>query len=149
KRGLPQGYLVAQLVAPQWSEEQASELVWPIERNTRAEAEFTTEAFINAVVADVKEKRQINEERVFALGWSSGGLPLYAAAAATDSPLRGVFIAMSMFKQQQMPPLEQAKGKAFYILHSPQDFIPMRWPEAARDQLAAAGAHTALETYEG
>jgi predicted esterase len=149
KRGLPQGYLVGQLVAPQWSEEQAKELVWPIERNARPEAQFTTEAFIKAAVEDVKGRRQINEKRVFALGWSSGGLPVYAAAAAADSPLRGAVVAMSVFKPEQMPPLEQAKGKAFYILHSPQDFIPMRWPEAARDQLAAAGAKTRLETYEG
>jgi predicted esterase len=56
---------------------------------------------------------------------------------------------MSVFKPEQLPRLENGKGKAFYILHSPQDFIKMSFPESARDQLAAAGAKTKLATYEG
>ncbi len=56
---------------------------------------------------------------------------------------------MSVFKPQTLPPIENASGLAFYILHSPQDFIRMEYAEAARDQLRAAGAKTKLTTYEG
>ena len=56
---------------------------------------------------------------------------------------------MSVFKPQTLPPIENANGLAFYILHSPQDFIPIKYAEAARDQLRAAGATTKLATYEG
>ena len=56
---------------------------------------------------------------------------------------------MSVFKPQQLSGLERARGRKYYILPSPQDFIAMRFPEAARDQLAAHGATTTLVTYEG
>ena len=35
------------------------------------------------------------------------------------------------------------------ILHFPQDFIKMCFPEAARDRLSEHGARVTLETYEG
>ena len=56
---------------------------------------------------------------------------------------------MSVFKPDQLPDLKRAKDKLYYILHSPEDKIPIRFAEAARDQLAEAGAKTKLQTYEG
>ncbi len=146
----PDGYLVAQLVAPQWSPGQFEQVVWPTAGLPFDGMEFTTEAFVAAVVKDVAARYQLDEQRIFALGWSSGGPPVYAAALAPDSPLRGALVAMSVFKPDQLATLESgAKGKAFYILHSPEDFIAMRFPESARDRLSAAGARTHLETYDG
>ena len=54
-----------------------------------------------------------------------------------------------MFKPQTLPPVENLDDRSFYILHSPQDFIPIAHAEAARDQLRAAGATTKLTTYQG
>jgi predicted esterase len=56
---------------------------------------------------------------------------------------------MSVFKSKQLRPLAGAKGHRYYILHSPQDFIPMRMAEQARDILRQAGAQTKLATYTG
>jgi len=147
-KGLPPGYIVAQAVAPKWSDAE-NRVVWPIAKLPDAKAKFTSEEFVEAIIADVKSKNAVNEKCVFTLGWSSGGPPCYSSALKEGSPVRGSFVAMSVFKPEQLPRLENGKGKAFYILHSPQDFIKMSFPESARDQLAAAGAKTKLATYEG
>jgi predicted esterase len=145
---LPDEYLVAQVIAPRWRDDE-DRVVWPTALLPDPAAAFTTESFVAAVVRDVSARRRIDARRVFALGWSSGGPPCYASSLAEDSPVRGAFVAMSVFKPELLPPLERAKGRAYYILHSPQDFIAMRFPEAARDALRAAGAKVELATYAG
>jgi predicted esterase len=143
------GYIVAQAVAPQWSKSE-DRIVWPTAKTTDAKAQFTTEEFIEAIIADVKSKAKIDDRYVFTLGWSSGGPPSYAEALKKDSPVTGAFVAMSVFKPDQLPPLENGKGKPFYILQSPEDkVVPPRFANAARDQLAAKGAKTTLANYPG
>jgi predicted esterase len=145
----PEGFIVAQLIAPSWGSGQFDTVVWPTAKLRWEGARFTTEEFIGAVVRDVSARYQVNARQVYALGWSSGGPPVYAALCAEGSPLAGAMVAMSVFKPESMPVLKGAAGKRVYVLHSATDFIQMRFPEAARDQLAAAGATTKLETYEG
>ena len=149
RKATPDGYLVAELVAPQWSPEQAEQVVWPTVGLPSQQAGFTTEQFIEAVIDDVATHYRLDTRYVFSLSWSSGGPAAYAASLADDSRITGSLVAMSVFKPDLLPDLHSAKGRRYYILHSPQDFIPMRFAEAARDQLAAAGATTTLVTYEG
>ncbi len=146
---VPDGYLVAQLVAPKWSPKQAQAIVWPTKKNPWPQAKFATERFVDAVIDDISKRYRIDPRYVFTLSWSSGGPAAYAASLDQDTRVRGSLVAMSVFKAAQLPTLERAAGRKYYILHSPQDFIPMRFPEAARDQLAAHGATTKLVTYEG
>jgi len=63
--------------------------------------------------------------------------------------INGGLIAMSVYKPDQLPPRDNAQGKQLYVLHSPQDFIKMRFPNLAIEQFSAAGANTKLQTYEG
>lgn len=56
---------------------------------------------------------------------------------------------MRIFKPDQLRELSRAAGKDVYILHSPENLIPMSFPEAAHDTLAANRATTVLQTYEG
>lgn len=145
---LPDGYLVAQLVAPKWRDTE-DRIVWPMKGLPDEAMKFSTEEFIAAVVEDAAAKKKIDRRHVYALGWSSGGPPVYAASVTEGTPLTGAFVAMSVYKPEQMPALAGAKGKAFYLLHSPKDFIPMRFPEAAKKELTEAGAAVELQTYEG
>jgi predicted esterase len=149
KYALDSNYLVAQLVAPKWSDDQFEKVVWPTKRNPWATAKFTTEEFIEAVIADVRKRHPIDSRYIFALGWSSGGPPVYAAALEEKTSLRGAFVAMSVFKPNQLPPLQHAEGRSFYILHSPEDFIPIRMAEQAETKLRANGGRAKLATYEG
>lgn len=123
--------------------------MWPTKRNPWATAKFTTEEFIEAVIADVRKRHPIDSRYIFALGWSSGGPPVYAAALEEKTSLRGAFVAMSVFKPNQLPPLKHAEGRSFYILHSPEDFIPIRMAEQAETKLRANGGRAKLATYEG
>ena len=147
---LDERWLTVQLVAPKWDEDQARRVVWPTAGLRYAAAKFTTEEFVQAVIADVQGKTKVNPKRVFLFGWSSGGPPCYAAALDKESAVTGAFIAMSVFKPQQAPALENAKGKAFYLLQSPDDRVtPFRFAEAADKALKAAGARVRLERYDG
>jgi predicted esterase len=146
---LSKDYVLAQLVAPKWSPEQAESIVWPTKGLPWDGMKFTTEEFITAVVNDVAKRLPIDPACIFTLSWSSSGPAAYAASLTEKSPIAGSLVAMSVFKPAQLPDLKSANDKAYYILHSPDDFIPMSFPESARDQLASNGAATTLQTYEG
>jgi predicted esterase len=149
KYALDQRWLVAQAVAPNWGA-NSERIVWPTAKLRFAAAKFTTEDFIQAIIADVQAKAKIDSKRIFLLGWSSGGPPCYAITLRKDSPVTGAFIAMSVFQPNQLPALENAKGKAVYLLQSPGDRVtPFRFAEAAEKALRGAGATVRLERYEG
>jgi predicted esterase len=150
KNALNKRWLIAQAVAPKWDDKQFEQVVWPTEKLPYPAAKFTTEEFIKAIVADVRTKARIDGKRIFLLGWSSGGPPCYATALCKDSPVTGAFIAMSVFQPKLMPSLENAKGKAFYLLQSPQDRVTrLQFAEAAEKALREAGAKVRLQRYEG
>jgi predicted esterase len=146
---MPSGYLLAELVAPRWSADQSEKIVWPTSAQPWPGMDFSTEDFVEAVIDDVRGAHRIDTNRVFSLAWSSGGPAAYAASLQPGTRVRGSLIAMSVFKPELLPSLDGAEGHAYYLLQSPQDFIPLRMVEEARDRLRAAGATTRLEPYEG
>jgi RNA polymerase sigma factor (sigma-70 family) len=150
KNALDERWLIAQLVAPQWDAAQFDSVVWPTERLRYPAAQFTTEEFVRGAIAAVRDRVAVDPKRIFLLGWSSGGPPCYAAAAQRGSPVTGAFIAMSVFKPDQLPPLAPLKGKAFYLLQSPDDRVtPLRFAESAAKALKEAGCEVHLERYPG
>jgi predicted esterase len=110
---------------------------------------FSTEEFATEVVADVTKRRGNAPRAVYALAWSSGGPAAYSLALQAQPKLDGALVAMSVFKPETLPDLSAAKGRAFYLLHSPQDFIPFAMAEKARDALRANGAEVQLQSYAG
>ncbi len=149
KYGVPPGFLVAQLVAPKWTPKQ--EIVWPTEMNKKdvAGLKFTTEEFVSTVLDDVAKKYEIDPARVMTLSWSSGGTAAYAIALSNPK-VTASFIAMSVFKADELPSLEKAKDKLFYLYHSEEDMTcPYQMAEEAEKKLTEAGAKVKLATYEG
>ena len=149
KHAMDDDYLVAQLVAPRWSPEQAKTLVWPTRKNPWEGMEFSTEEFIADVIEDVEQRFALDTKFLFTLSWSSSGPAAYAYSLGDDARVTGSFVAMSVFKPDQLPALKNAKGQAYYILHSPEDFIPIAHAEEARDKLKKAKAEVELQTYTG
>ena len=149
-RGLPPGYLIAELIAPQWSKAQAHDLVWPTRINTLPGVKFPTETFVEDVIRDVKTRYAVNSRYVFTLGWASGGPACYAAALQPNTQTRGAFIAMSVFIPASLPSLQSARNRHFF-LHQPldTDMAPLDMATQARSQLRAQGATVELTTYEG
>ncbi len=148
-KSVPHGWLAAQLVAPKWDEKQAQQLVWPTERSPWSGMKFSTEAFIDAVVEDVKKQHELDGRCVFTLSWSSGGPAAYAAALREKTPITGSFVAMSVFHPKKLD-LEHARGHAFYLYQSPDDKVcRLSFAKAARKALKAAGSGVKLVEYEG
>jgi predicted esterase len=148
QNALPAGYLVAQLVAV--PSDRQNQIVWPTAKDREPKQKFTTEDFIKAVVTEVKSKHKINDEQVYALTWSSGGPAVYASSLTVDSPLKGALVAMSVFIPARLPPLDAARGKRYYLLHSPQDQVTrITFARNAKTQLTKAGATVELKEYEG
>lgn len=125
-------------------------IVWPTAGLPYASARFTTEDFIQDILADVKCRETIDPSRVFLFGWSSGGPPCYATILRKDSGIAGAFVAMSVFKPALLPDLKNARGKSFDLLQSPEDRVtPFRFAETAERALKADGATVRLRRYEG
>ena len=147
KKALPEGYLVAQLVAV--PSKNPRQIVWPTATSKDPKQTFTTETFITAVIKEIKAKHKIDEKRVFTLSWSSGGPAAYAASVMKDTPIRGSFVAMSIFPKN-LKPLTAAKGQKYYLFQSRQDVVTkFHYAETAKAELTKAGASVELAEYEG
>lgn len=148
KHAVPKDVVVAQPIAVKWTDRQV--IVWPTEKNKVAKQQFSTEQFIDAVVKDVQSVHRIDKTRVYAMAWSSSGPAVYAAALRKKTPLTGSYVMMSVFKPQLLPPLKNAKGRRFFIEHSPDDGVCPYWMAQKADKiLKKAGARTNLVTYKG
>jgi predicted esterase len=148
KHALGEDFLIAQPVAVQWHPNQ--KIVWPTRKNKVAGQRFATEDFVNSVVEDVAAKHKLDRNAIFTLSWSSSGPAAYAIALAKKTPVTGSYIAMSVFKPNDLPPLENGKGRVFYIEHSPEDQVcPFRMAEEAKESLEKAGATVHFNTYDG
>jgi predicted esterase len=108
------------------------------------------EDFLAKAVENLRKRTSIDPRYVFTLSWSSGGPAAYAASLSQDTPVMGSLVAMRVFKPNQLPELTQAKGKHYYILHSPGDKIcPYRMAQAAQQQLSRHGAIVKFAEYAG
>jgi beta-lactamase regulating signal transducer with metallopeptidase domain/predicted esterase len=148
---LPDDYLAVELIAPQWTPEQAHNLVWPTRLLTMPEARFSTEEFIESVVRDVRERVTVDRRFIFTLGWASSGPACYAAALEQETQVTGSFIAMSVYHSSQpAPDLRAVGGRALYLLQ-PTDaaMAPLDMAQTTRDRLQANGATVELATYAG
>ena len=150
ENALGEEWLIAQIVAPVWDERQAQQLVWPTRLSPWPKMKFTCEQLFATVVADVAERRELDERFLFTLAWSSSGPLAYTLALDKQSPVTGSFVAMSAYKPDSLPSLKGAKGQDIYILHSREDQVcPFAMAEEARDQLEKAGAEVKFATYSG
>jgi predicted esterase len=145
---IPDDFLVAQLVAPQWRPGD-DRIVWPSHVFSDEKAEFTTEAFLGAVIDEVSKKEPIDPRFVFTLGWSSSGHVLYSASTRVPK-VRGSVIAMSRFLPNRSVETDKLKGKAYYLYHSPDDTVcPFAEAELAVKTLKEHGAQVKLISYKG
>lgn len=145
---LGKDWLAAQVVSVKWTPEQ--QIIWPTEKNAVTGQRFSTEEFIEAVVADAAKARKVDPARVYALGWSSSGPALYAHALTKKPAVQGWYVAMSVFRPERLPSLTTAKGRAFFLDHSPDDrTCPFADAEKAQAELTKVGAKVKLVSYEG
>jgi len=146
--GIPDDFVAAELVAPQWSKDE-NRVVWPSKAFPDPQSKFTTEEFLAAVTKDVCRLRKIDERYIFTLGWSSSGHVLYSDSLY-DPKVRGSIIAMSRFLPDRLGKLDQARGKNYFLYHSPEDQIcPFGEAQLAERSLKEQGAKVKLVSYMG
>jgi poly(3-hydroxybutyrate) depolymerase len=148
KNVLDKEWLVAEPVSVKWTDSQT--IIWPTGETPVPKMEFTTEDFVEAVIADLAKRRKIDPERIFVLAWSSSGPAAYAISLRKKKSPTGFYVAMSVFHPKALPPLEGAKGQAYFIDHSPADATcPFKDAQDAEKTLKEKGAKVKLVTYEG
>jgi predicted esterase len=147
---LGDGWLIAQIVAPVWDEDQAKSLVWPTEKRRWKSMKFSTEKLFDLVLEDLAKRRHVDSNSIFTLSWSSSGPAAYALSLEPKTKIAGSFVAMSVFWPEWLPSLKTAAGQFYYLYHSQQDTtVEFSQSEKARDELKKNGAIVQLETYEG
>ena len=112
KNAAGDGYVVAEPVAVRWTKSQ--EIIWPTKKNPAAKMEFTTEEFVDAVIADAAKQQKIDPKKVYTLSWSSSGPAAYAIALREKTPVRGSFIAMSVYNKGS--PAADRRGEGAPVL---------------------------------
>ena len=148
KFGLGDGWLIVEPVAPKWSTDP-NYIVWPSATLPYAPAKFTTEAFLDGILDELPSRLKTPVGLTFMMGWSSSGPAIYSFAGHGKHSITGAFVAMSVFNPQSFAGAHHLKIARFYLLHSPQDFIPMSHPDAAKAALSKLGVPVKLDTYEG
>ena len=141
-------YIAVQPVAFKWKEDQ--QIVWPTRTNPVEGQKFATEDFAEAIIKEVREEVKIDSRHVYTLSWSSCGPAAYALSLAEKTPVRGSFVAMSIFNAKFLPDLKNARGQSYFIEHSPDDRVcPIRLASQAKKRLKENGAAVFFNTYEG
>ena len=147
--GVPRDFIAAELVAPVWGKLSDSTIVWPSRAFPDKQARFTSEDFVDSVIRDVGKLYPIRDGWVFTLGWSSSGHVLYSSSFENPK-IRGSFIAMSRFQPIWFQHPQNAKGKRYYLWHSPDDAVcPYAESEFAALFLGKLGASTVHRSYGG
>jgi predicted esterase len=140
-------YIVAQPIAVRWTPNQ--QVVWATEKAKVEKQEFSTEVFVESVIADVAKRTKIDPKSVFTLSWSSSGPAAYAIALQDKTTITGSYILMSVFRPNEYA-LENAKDRLFAIQHSPEDRVcPFRMAKDAEEQLTKHGAVVKFTEYSG
>lgn len=148
KKAMNDEFLVAQPVAFKWRPLQKT--VWPTRVNPVEGQEFSTEDFVEAVIRDVARRYPLDKRYVFTLSWSSSGPAAYALALKKETPIKGSYVAMSVYRPQWHPPVASAKDRLFLLNHSPEDRVcKFHHAEQAKRELSEAGAIVRLVTYQG
>jgi len=148
KNACDDSFVAVQPVSVMWTEGQES--IWPTAKSRVEGMKFTTEEFVEEVIADAAKWQTIDPARIYVLAWSSSGPAAYAISLSRKKSPTGFFIAMSVFKPDYLPNLREAKGEAYYLYHSPEDRVcPYRMAEDAARQLKKKGARVAFAKYAG
>lgn len=149
KNALPTGWLVAEAVAPQWSDDQKNQVVWPTKKFRWTGMKFSTEELVDAIVKDAAAKASIDPSQVYVMGWSSGGPAAYATAMTSGS-VKGALVVSSVYYPQQMPSPAGGRGRPFYLLQSPDDPVTTYGHAlTAQKELTSGGAKVQLVNLSG
>lgn len=148
RRAYPNDWIVVELVAPIWGKRTMATTVWPSKTFKLREAKFDTEEFIKATIEELS-RDCVPDAPVILQAWSSSG---HAAISATleQEEIDGILLCSSRSPRRLFKPESGAKGKSFFLYHSPDDRVTVfSDPQAAVKFLPDMGARAKLVTFRG
>ena len=96
--------------------------------------------------ADHEDRSALHLPSGLVIGWTTGLCIITESGDART----GWLIAMSVFKPDLLPPLENARNRPIYIYHSPADQLCSYFmAKEAEETLRSQGATVELATYDG
>ncbi|RYG38831.1 hypothetical protein EON81_02560 [bacterium] len=148
KNVLGEDWIVVQPIAPMWDNAK-ERVVWPSAASPYPPAKFTMETFLDGMLDELPARHKVKVGKTYMLGWSSSGPAIYSYAGHGKHTIDGAVVAMSVFNPEYFGDAKSLAVKRFYLYHSPEDFIKMSNPEAAKARLESLKIPVALTTYEG
>lgn len=131
-----------------WRDDQ--KVVWPTAQSKVQDQQWTTEAFVAAVVKAVQQEAAIDPKRIAVLAWSSSGPAVYPMLLDPKGPFARGYVAMSVWPAVEKKGMTAAKGRRFVLDQSPDDQVTaFSHAREAYTALTAAGATVHLSTYRG
>ena len=143
-------YLVAVVMAPRWGQEKPYSWVTNINRSRTPAAKFTVETFVGEIVADIVTRYPIHPNHIFLHGEGGGGLAAYDCSLQPQTPFKGFSLLGAEFRSAQLPSVEAAKGRRYYIQAFKEDrSVPYFLTTGAQSLLTKAGATVQLPPLSG
>jgi len=131
-----------------WRDDQ--KVVWPTAQTKVQDQQWTTEAFVAAVVKAVQQEAAIDQKRIAVLAWSSSGPAVYPMLLDPKGPFARGYVAMSVWPAFEKKGMTAAKGRRFVLDQSPDDQVTtFSHAREAYTALTAAGATVQMSTYRG
>jgi len=131
-----------------WRDDQ--KVVWPTAQTKVQDQQWTTEAFVAAVVKAVQQEAAIDQKRIAVLAWSSSGPAVYPMLLDPKGPFARGYVAMSVWPAFEKKGTTAAKGRRFVLDQSPDDQVTtFSHAREAYTALTAAGATVQMSTYRG
>ncbi len=143
-------YLVAIAMAPRWGSEKPYTWVTSVNQSRTPAAKFTAETFAADIVADIVARYPIRPEHIFLHGEGGGGLAAYSCSLQPQTPFRGFSLLGAEFRSAQLPPMDAAKGRRYYLQAGKDDkTLPYFLTTSAHGLLTKAGATVAVNPVAG
>ncbi len=131
-----------------WRDDQ--QVVWPTATSKVPGMQWTTEAFVAAVVKAVQKEHAVDPKRTAVLAWSSSGPAVYPMLLDPKAPFARGYVAMSVWRPANKKDLAGVKGRRIVLDQSPDDRVTaFSHASDAYAALSGAGAVVQLSTYAG
>ena len=112
-------YIFAFPVSVRWNEKQTNP--WPTAKTPEKGMKFSTEEFLEAVVAEIMKNQKIDSKRVFLFAYQQSATAGYAAGLRPQSPFTAISIGCGGLKSKDLPALGAAARRLWYLVSWPGD----------------------------
>lgn len=112
---LDRRYYVAVAIRPRWNEKAAGQWLTQKDRAAFPMAQFSTEAFAEQIVQQLKLNVSLNPDHIFLVAEGKAGTAGYACALQKSTAFQGFCLLSAPLRTTLLPPLPAAKNRRFFL----------------------------------